>query len=70
MRGDVKTFAELVEVAEKVQKRKWLKKSTPIEELEATSIVELGDPRKIQERCFTTKRDYVSRKVGGWWATT
>lgn len=34
MRGDVKSFAELVAIAEKVQKRTWLKKSTSIQELE------------------------------------
>lgn len=34
MRGDVKSFAELVDIAERVQGRTWLKKSTPIAELE------------------------------------
>ena len=34
MRGDVKSFAELVEVEERVQGRTWLKKHTPMGELE------------------------------------
>ena len=34
MRGDVKSFAELVAIAERVQGRTWLKKSTPVAELE------------------------------------
>ena len=34
MRGDVKSFAELVTISEKVQGRKWLKKHTSIAELE------------------------------------
>lgn len=36
MRGDVKSFAELVAIAERVQGRTWLKHSTPMAELEKT----------------------------------
>lgn len=35
VRGDVKSFKEIVEICEKVQGRKWLTKDNPLEDLEA-----------------------------------
>ena len=42
MRGDVKSFKELVEICERVQKRKWLTKHNSLEELAA----KVDDPGK------------------------
>ncbi|KAK3725384.1 hypothetical protein LTR37_000354 [Vermiconidia calcicola] len=42
MRGDVKSFREIVEICEKVQGRKWLTKTNPLEELSAR----VDDPGK------------------------
>lgn len=79
MRGDVKSFKEVVEIFERMQRRTWLKKSNSIEEMEAQCVSDFSyilkrsrvlkvSRRLILTRSSTTRLASLLNAAGAWLA--